>query len=74
YGKWEQKKQQLLGMKVLTQAEDGFSPVYHLTAGMKQSNLVKAIQSAFDSGLLADLKENLPDYLLEKYRLMSRQE
>ncbi|MEG1283413.1 MAG: DEAD/DEAH box helicase, partial [Lactococcus sp.] len=74
YGKWEQKKQQLLGMKILTQAEDGFSPVYHLTAGMKQSSLVKTIQMAFDSGLLSELNENLPDYLLKKYRLMPRQD
>lgn len=74
YGKWEQKKRQLLGMKILTQAEDGFSPVYHLTAGMKQSSLVKTIQMAFESGLLSELNENLPDYLLKKYRLMPRQE
>ena len=74
YGKWEQKKQQLLGMKILTQAEDGFSPVYHLTTGMKQSSLVKTIQMAFESGLLSELNENLPDYLLKKYRLMPRQE
>ncbi|XHB95984.1 ATP-dependent DNA helicase RecG [Lactococcus garvieae] len=41
---------------------------------MKQSSLVKTIQMAFDSGLLSELNENLPDYLLKKYRLMPRQE
>lgn len=74
FGKWEQAKQQLLGMKVVAQVDDGFSPVYHLTAGMKQASLVKAIRAAFDSGVLDKLEENLPDYLLEKYRLLGRRE
>lgn len=74
YGKWEQRKQQLLGMKVVAQADNGFEPVYHLVAGLKQTALVKAIQQVFDSGVLSDLTENLPDYLLTKYRLISRQE
>lgn len=74
YGKWELAKQQLLGMKVVGQVDSGFEPVYHLTAGLKQTQLVKAIQQVFDGGVLEDLQENLPDYLLEKYRLMNRQE
>ncbi|MGF1983210.1 ATP-dependent DNA helicase RecG [Lactococcus taiwanensis] len=74
YGKWEQAKQQLLGMKVVAQVDDGLEPVYHLTAGMKQSSLVKAIQQVFDAGVLTELTENLPQFLLQKYRLMGRQE
>ncbi|GBG96891.1 ATP-dependent DNA helicase RecG [Lactococcus termiticola] len=74
FGKWEQAKQALLGMKIIAQADDGFSPVYHLKEGMKQATLVKAIQAAFDAEVLSDVEENLPDYLLEKYRLMPRQE
>ncbi|AYG01974.1 ATP-dependent DNA helicase RecG [Lactococcus allomyrinae] len=74
YGKWELAKQQLLGMKVVGQVDSGFEPVYHLTAGLKQTQLVKAIQQVFNDGVLEDLQENLPDYLLEKYRLINRQE
>ena len=74
YGKWELKKQQLLGMRVVAQVENSFEPVYHLTAGIKQATLVKAISQVLDSGILSALTENLPDYLLEKYRLMPRQE
>lgn len=74
YGKWEQAKQQLLGMKVVAQVDSSFEPVYHLTAGLKQSTLVKAIHQVFDLGLLTELSEDLPEYLLKKYRLVSRQE
>ncbi|MQW23081.1 MULTISPECIES: ATP-dependent DNA helicase RecG [unclassified Lactococcus] len=81
YGKWEQAKQQLSGMKIVasktnTETDDdlGFEPVYHLVAGLKQSTLVKAIQQVLEAGLLNELSENLPQYLLEKYRLMGRQE
>lgn len=74
YGKWEQRKQALLGMKVMAQVNHDFSPVYHLVSGLKQSTLVKVIQAAFDNGVLADLPENLPDYLLKKYRLIGRKE
>lgn len=82
YGKWERAKQQLLGVKVVGQLDPAvdatssarLEPVYHLTAGMKQSTLVKVIQQVFDSGLLAELSENLPEFLLTKYRLMGRQE
>ncbi len=79
YGKWEQKKQQLSGIKIIVstdKTEDGlgFEPVYHLVAGLKQATLVKAIQQVLDDGLLDQLEENLPVYLLKKYRLMSRRE
>ena len=73
YGKWEQTKQQLMGMKVVAQVDDGLEPVYHLTAGMKQSQLVKVIHQVFESGLLSELPENLPEFLIEKYRLRSEE-
>ncbi|MFK5277460.1 DEAD/DEAH box helicase, partial [Lactococcus lactis] len=74
YGKWEQAKQQLMGMKVVAQVDDGLEPVYHLAAGMKQSQLVKVIHQVFESDLLSELPENLPEFLIKKYRLMNRQE
>lgn len=73
YGKWEQAKQQLLGMKVIGQVDSGFEPVYHLTQGMKQSSLVKLIHAVIDEGGLELLAESLPDYLLDKYRLVNLQ-
>ncbi|MDR2976351.1 MAG: ATP-dependent DNA helicase RecG [Streptococcaceae bacterium] len=83
YGKWEAKKQQLLGMKILSavEGENGeavtdadFQPIYHVMQGVRQSSLVKLIQTAFDSGALELLPENLPEELLKKYRLMPRQQ
>ncbi|GAB2024859.1 ATP-dependent DNA helicase RecG [Lactovum odontotermitis] len=83
YGKWEAKRQQLLGMKILStvEGENGeattdadFQPIYHVMQGIKQTSLVKLIQTAFDSGALALLPENLPEELIEKYRLMPRQQ
>ncbi|EHI70899.1 ATP-dependent DNA helicase RecG [Streptococcus ictaluri] len=74
FGKWDQKKAALTGMKLLMTLEDELQPVYHLVQGISQSSLLKAIKSAFDSGALNSLPENLPDALLQKYRLMPRQE
>lgn len=81
YGKWEQAKQQLSGIKIfasktIAETDDGLGsePIYHLVAGLKKSTLVKAIQQVLEAGLLNELSENLPQYLLEKYRLMGRQE
>lgn len=74
FGKWDAKKSALTGMKVLAQVEDDMQPVYHVAQGVSQTALVKAIKAAFDSQLLASLRENLPQVLLKKYRLMSRQE
>ncbi|WP_438478107.1 ATP-dependent DNA helicase RecG [Streptococcus pluranimalium] len=74
FGKWDAKKSALTGMKVLAQVEDDMQPVYHVAQGVSQAALVKAIKAAFDSQLLASLRENLPQVLIRKYRLMSRQE
>lgn len=73
FGKWDAQKSALTGMKVLAQVEDDMQPVYHVAQGISQAALVKAIKVAFDSGLLESLPENLPDVLLQKYRLMPRQ-
>ncbi|WP_242258408.1 ATP-dependent DNA helicase RecG [Streptococcus thoraltensis] len=74
FGKWDAKKSALTGMKVLAQVEDDMQPVYHVAQGVSQSALVKAIKAAFDSQLLGTIRENLPQVLLQKYRLMTRQE
>ncbi|MGT2888124.1 ATP-dependent DNA helicase RecG [Streptococcus didelphis] len=74
FGKWDQKKASLTGMKLLMTVEDDLQPVYHLAQGVSQTALIKAIKSAFESGLVEEIPENLPDFLLEKYRLMPRKE
>ncbi|MGT2896567.1 ATP-dependent DNA helicase RecG [Streptococcus entericus] len=74
FGKWDTAKGHLTGMKVLAQLNEDLQPVYHTTQGVTQTNLVKAITTAIDLGYLTLLQENLPQYLLDKYRLLSRQE
>ena len=71
---WDQKKSAVTGMKVLAQVEDDMQPVYHVAQGVSQAQLIKAIKAAFDSGALNLLEESLPQVLLDKYRLMGRQE
>ncbi|MET3557408.1 ATP-dependent DNA helicase RecG [Streptococcus rupicaprae] len=73
FGKWDQKKAQLTGMKVISQAQDDMQPIYHVVQGVTQSSVVKLVTSAFEAGYHRLLPENLPQLLLEKYRLMDRQ-
>lgn len=72
FGKWDQAKSALTGMKLLAQVEDDMQPVYRVSQGISQSALVKAIKAAFDAGAVSWLEENLPQVLLDKYRLLSR--
>ncbi|MGT2935294.1 ATP-dependent DNA helicase RecG [Streptococcus castoreus] len=74
FGKWDQKKTALTGMKLLMTLEEDLQPVYHVAQGISQTALIKAIKSAFDSGALEELEENLPDCLIQKYRLMPRRQ
>ena len=72
FGKWDRAKASLTGMKVLAQVEDDLQPVYRLAQGISQAALVKVIKTAFDQGLDLLIEENLPQSLLDKYKLMSR--
>ena len=71
FGKWDRAKASLTGMKVLAQVEDDLQPVYRLAQGISQASLVKVIKTAFDQGLDLLIEENLPQSLLDKYKLMS---
>lgn len=73
FGKWDQKKASLTGMKFVMTLEDELQPVYHLVQGVSQTALIKAIKSAFDSGLLSQVQENLPETLITRYKLIGRQ-
>lgn len=72
YGKWDAKRKSLTGMKILggKQTEE-YAPIYHVTKSIRQSTLVDLIKVAFDK-FGDQVTENLPDYLLDKYRLMNR--
>lgn len=74
FGKWDSKKTALTGIKLLAQVQEDMQPVYRLTQGVTQVSLVKAIKTAFESGVLEHLPETLPQVLIDKYRLFSRKE
>ena len=72
FGKWDAIKSAVTGMKILAQVEDDMQPVYRVAQGISQNALVKAIKSAFEIGAQNWLPENLPQVLLDKYRLLGR--
>ena len=72
FGKWDALKSAMTGMKMLAQVEDDMQPVYRVVQGVSQNVLVKAIKSAFEIGAQNWLPENLPQVLLDKYRLLGR--
>lgn len=75
YGKWDAKRKSLNGMKILAAKNDGeeFAPIYHVNKRVRQSSLVQLIRTGFDEyGHLVE--ESLPLELIQKYRLMDRQE
>lgn len=74
YGKWDAKRKSLTGMKILggKQSEE-YAPIYHVTKAIRQSTLVDLIKVGFEK-FGDQVTENLPDYLLEKYRLMPRKQ
>lgn len=74
FGKWDKNKASLTGIKLLDQAKDDLEPVYHVTQGVSKTSLVKLLKTAFDQGLDLLMEENLPQILLDKYRLMKRSE
>ncbi|MCP9311828.1 ATP-dependent DNA helicase RecG [Liquorilactobacillus satsumensis] len=74
YGKWDAKKQRLMGIKILAAAaEDELGGVYRSSKEIKQSQVKKLVAEAFQAyhELLVDL---IPLALRKKYRLMSRVE
>ncbi|MEG0550622.1 MAG: ATP-dependent DNA helicase RecG [Vagococcus sp.] len=73
YGKWDGRRKALTGMKILaTQDEqEDFSPIYHVNKQIKQKTLVDLIRNAWELHGV-EMEENLPEWLLEKYRLMPK--
>lgn len=75
YGKWDGRRKALSGMKVLaTQEEEfDFSPIYHVNKQIRQKTLVDLIRQTWaDFG--SEMTENLPTWLIDKYRLMPKKQ
>lgn len=75
YGRWDAKRQTLNGMKILSsssQSED-FSPIYHVNKSIRQTTLIQLIKQAFEQ-YYGYIEENLPQNLVDKYRLFARNE
>lgn len=74
YGKWDAKRKALTGMKILASQNQGdFAPIYHVNKKIKQKTLVELIKQAFEQ-FGPEIQENLPQELLEKYRLLDRRQ
>lgn len=75
-GKWNAKRKALTGMKIMATArqdEDQYQPVYHVNKQIKQTLLVNLIKEAFQQ-YQSEIREILPDSLIQKYKLMGRAE
>ncbi|EOT40620.1 ATP-dependent DNA helicase RecG [Enterococcus columbae] len=74
YGKWDAKKKSLTGMKILSSGQqEEFAPIYHVNKSIRQTTLIQLIKAALEK--YGDwIEENLPQSLLQKYRLLSRKE
>ncbi|GGI65035.1 ATP-dependent DNA helicase RecG [Enterococcus alcedinis] len=74
YGKWDAKRKSLTGMKILApKQEEDFAPIYSVNKAVRQATLIQLIKQGFEHYYDA-IEENLPLSLIEKYRLLSRQE
>ncbi|RST98622.1 ATP-dependent DNA helicase RecG [Vagococcus vulneris] len=75
YGKWDAKRKSLSGMKIIaTQDQEiDYSPIYHVNKQIRQQTLVGLIKEAWEI-YGHYIEENLPDWLLDKYRLMPKKE
>lgn len=73
YGKWDAKRKALTGMKILASKneDEDLAPIYHVNKKIRQSSLVQLIRLGFDT-YQSFIQETLPNYLLEKYRLLPR--
>lgn len=75
YGRWDTKRQTLNGMKILSSSSqnEGFSPIYHVNKSIRQTTLIQLIKQAFEQ-YYGYIEENLPQNLVDKYRLFARNE
>lgn len=73
YGKYNAKRQQLSGMKILGQTSQDFAGIYRANKDIKVSTIKKIVEQAFN--LYQDcLVDILPTSLRQKFRLESRRQ
>ncbi|MGX6962713.1 ATP-dependent DNA helicase RecG [Vagococcus xieshaowenii] len=77
YGKWDSKRQSLMGIKILSsgakeQSVDEFAPIYHVNKQVRQQTLVDIIAKGIEA-YLPLVEDWLPDELVEKYHFLDRQ-
>ncbi len=70
YGKWQENRQAILGMKLIRTHQDArFNPVYPTTKGLSQTQIIKAIRQAFED-YLECIEDALPTMLNDSYQLL----
>lgn len=72
FGKWDDTRKALTGLKILGgKFKSGdFQGIYHTNKNVKQSELEKLVRQSIELGYSQLFVENLPQTLIEKYRLM----
>ncbi|MGO3731772.1 MAG: ATP-dependent DNA helicase RecG [Vagococcus sp.] len=75
YGKWDARRKALTGMKILGAegSQEDFSPIYHVTKSIRQKTLIDLIRQTWES-FGNQLEETLPVWLIDKFKLMPRQQ
>ncbi len=77
FGTWDATKMQLAGIKIIggqsTNANENFEPIYHSSKEISHATIKKIVQQAWDD-YHQDVKEILPEQLIEKYRLLPLKE
>lgn len=74
YGKWDEKRQALMGMKVLgTAQQKDVEAVYRSSKQIKQSTIIQLIQQAVER-YSEDIPEVIPSQLRKKHQLISHKE
>lgn len=74
YGKWDEKRQVLMGMKIINQADESSNEsVYPASKAIKANTLAQLIHQAYQLYEQVII-EILPDELIRKYQLLSYKE
>ncbi|KRK46512.1 ATP-dependent DNA helicase RecG [Dellaglioa algida] len=72
YGKWDDKRKSLSGMKLLTkQTDDGLAAIYRSSKDIHQTAIRQLITQAFEQ-YADEVGSLLPTELIQKYRLVNR--
>ncbi|MCH4170530.1 MAG: ATP-dependent DNA helicase RecG [Lactobacillus sp.] len=75
FGKWDQRRQSMTGMKIFTaQGDDqGMDAIYSVNKGIHQGVLIKLIKEAFDKYKTL-IPESVPASIRAHYRLLNEQQ